>query len=181
MQNQPEPLPFLPPAKPDGIEELPCDRWIASSALQKAIRRGDCITAQRAATNLFNHDKRAIWRRLLVIAFEDIGVGCPDALIEAASLASDPELRSVTGGDRAAVLHICSRLAGAPKDRSTDYLIAAAVFHPQLQELRDVLRRDGPGEAIRIVEDTSRSAQERAVAAWYATGFDFGFAQKQMD
>ena len=31
---------------------LPCDKWIASSALQKAIRRGEVEIAQRAALTL---------------------------------------------------------------------------------------------------------------------------------
>jgi hypothetical protein len=32
----------------DPITPLPCDRWLALSALQKSIRRGDGLTAQRA-------------------------------------------------------------------------------------------------------------------------------------
>jgi hypothetical protein len=35
------------------IQPLPCDRWIASSALQKAIRRGDVRIAQRALSTLY--------------------------------------------------------------------------------------------------------------------------------
>jgi hypothetical protein len=32
----------------EGLEPLRCDRWIASSALQKAIRRGEVPVALRA-------------------------------------------------------------------------------------------------------------------------------------
>ena len=35
------------------IEPLPCDRWLALSAMQKSIRRGDGLTAQRALTTLY--------------------------------------------------------------------------------------------------------------------------------
>ena len=36
----------IAPAPPlDAVEPLACDRWLAASALQKAIRRGDALTA----------------------------------------------------------------------------------------------------------------------------------------
>jgi hypothetical protein len=41
------------------ISPLPCDRWIARSCLQKAIRRAEPNLAQRALANLFQHDRRA--------------------------------------------------------------------------------------------------------------------------
>ena len=37
---------------PDGMQPLPCDRWVAMSALQKAIRRGQVETAKRAVRTL---------------------------------------------------------------------------------------------------------------------------------
>ena len=36
----------------DLIKPLPCDLWVASSAMQKSIRRGDCLTAKRALNPL---------------------------------------------------------------------------------------------------------------------------------
>jgi hypothetical protein len=36
----------------DAIEPLTCDRWVALSAMQKAIRRGDSLAAQRAQNSL---------------------------------------------------------------------------------------------------------------------------------
>ena len=65
----------------DGVEPLPCDRWLAASALQKAIRRGDALTAGRAVRTLYRYDPRSAWRRLLVIAYEDIGIGALDAVV----------------------------------------------------------------------------------------------------
>jgi hypothetical protein len=54
------------------------DPWVASSLLQKAIRRGDADLAERAAITLHRLRGRSIWRRFLVIAFEDIGVASVD-------------------------------------------------------------------------------------------------------
>jgi replication-associated recombination protein RarA len=53
---------------------LATDRYIALSALQKAIRRGNEDLALRAAMNLMISGPQAIWRRLGIIAFEDVGV-----------------------------------------------------------------------------------------------------------
>ena len=58
-----------PPDKP-----IAADPWIVSSLLQKSIRRGEADIAQRAALTFFNLKGTAIWRRLMVIAFEDVGL-----------------------------------------------------------------------------------------------------------
>jgi hypothetical protein len=47
-------------------DTLRFNRWIASSALQKALRRGDIELAQRAAFALHHDDRSATWRRLFV-------------------------------------------------------------------------------------------------------------------
>jgi replication-associated recombination protein RarA len=60
----------------DKIVDAPlrCDRWIASSLLQKSIRWGEVELAQRAAWTLHAFDRNAIGRRLIVIACEDVGL-----------------------------------------------------------------------------------------------------------
>jgi MgsA AAA+ ATPase C terminal len=152
------------------IQPLPCDRWLASSALQKAIRRGEVILAQRAARTLCDADRRSLWRRLLVIAFEDVGVGSIEAIGEVASLAASAAMRRHAGGEEAAVLLACRLLAEAPKDRSADLLMTAVMQHPGLEGLREhcqSLSRDG---RLDIVADGAKPLTERAVAAWFSCG-----------
>jgi len=50
------------------------------SALQKAVRRGEEDLALRAAMNLRIDGPHAIWRRLGIIAFEDIGIANIDVV-----------------------------------------------------------------------------------------------------
>ena len=57
-------------------EPLASDRWVASSALQKAIRRGESATALRAGYTYLSLDRAGFWRRLPIIGAED--VGCAD-------------------------------------------------------------------------------------------------------
>jgi replication-associated recombination protein RarA len=59
------------------IEPLVADQWVIISLLQKSIRRGEVDTAQRAAFTLFAQKGYAIWRRFMVIAFEDVGAASP--------------------------------------------------------------------------------------------------------
>jgi replication-associated recombination protein RarA len=76
-------------------DALTCNRWIASSALQKALRRGDTAIAQRAAFALHPDDRSATWRRLIAIAFEDIGPADVDVVLETVAIATLPEWRAV--------------------------------------------------------------------------------------
>src|SRR6188474_3875294 len=109
----------------------------------------------------------AIWRRLLVIAFEDVGMGDPDLLIEAVSLTTDPSSRKRLGGNRVAAVRLAGLLANAPKDRSADYLTRAAKFHPRLESIRKALRRAPLTDCLAVVEDPEWPLPERALAAWY--------------
>ena len=64
-----------PTAKP-----LNSDSFVARSVMQKAIRRGMTGLALSAAANLITTARRVLWRRLLVTALEDLGVGEVDLL-----------------------------------------------------------------------------------------------------
>ena len=46
--------------------------WVAMSLLQKAVRRGRSDLALRAAATLLRDTPDRLWRRLGVIAFEDV-------------------------------------------------------------------------------------------------------------
>src|SRR5580692_8157195 len=122
------------------VEPLQCDRWTASSALQKAIRRGEIEMAQSAALALFGDDRAGAWRRMIGIAYEDIGVGDIDALIETVAACTSSEWRSQQGNARV-LAYLARRLAEAPKDRSADYLMWAASDHEGLGEARETCRR----------------------------------------
>ena len=59
----------------NGSEPLTDDRWVLASNLQKAIRRGLVSTAMGTATKLLAINPQYFWRRLMVIAYEDVGYG----------------------------------------------------------------------------------------------------------
>jgi hypothetical protein len=156
---------------------LQCDRWIASSVLQKSIRRGEVELAQRAACTLNASDRSAIWRRLIVIACEDVGVGDIDALLETFLAAASTDLRRQCG--EAAVLGaVVRRLAEAVKDRSADYLACAAKDHSDLSEICDFCRKASLEQRLQFLADSSQPLAHRAVAAWFASGINWRYDQQ---
>jgi hypothetical protein len=150
------------------------DAAVISSLLQKSIRRGEVGLAQRAAVTLLSPRGPALWRHLLVIAFEDVGIGASGLQVEAVSVVADPNARKRLGGNEAAALYLAWLLADAPKDRSTDYLICSARFHPRLRGIRNGLKRAPLTDCLEVVEDPEWPMPERALAAWYASGDALG-------
>jgi hypothetical protein len=156
------------------VEPLHCNRWIASSALQKAIRRSEVGMACRAALNLHKQDRANAWRRLIAIALEDVGAADIEMVLQTVAVAVSPGWRASYGEDRA-VLSIISRLAAAPKDRSADYLMWVAAEHPDQRDIRAVCSQTSVTECLSMVTDLSRSLQDRAVAAWFCSGINYPY------
>jgi hypothetical protein len=154
------------------VELLPCDRWLAASALQKAIRRGDALTAQRAARTLYRYNPRSAWRRLLVIACEDIGIGAPGAVISTTVHSANAKARREAGGDEAAALATTQMLAAAPKDRSAVLLFAIVMHDPALENVRSTCRSVSVARRLEFVADPALSLPERALATWHSSGVE---------
>jgi hypothetical protein len=159
------------------VEPLHCNRWIASSALQKAVRRGDIVIAQRAAFALRREDRPPARRRLIAIAFEDVGPAAVDLVVETVAVATSPDWRAVRGEEAVLTLIVC-RLAAAPKDRSADYLMWVAAEHPDQRETRAVCGRISVTERLNVVTDHSRSLPDRAVAAWFCSGINYPYQHR---
>jgi hypothetical protein len=158
-------------------DALRCNRWIASSALQKAIRRGDTAIALRAAFALHREDRSATWRRLIAIAFEDVGPADLGVILETVAIATLPKWRPVIG-EEAVLRSIVSTLATAPKDRSADYLMWIAAEHPDLREMREICGHSSITECLSTVLDHSRSLPDRAVAAWFCSGINYPYQHR---
>ena len=159
------------PTRPvDETEPLPGDRWLAASALQKAIRRGDVRIAQRAVRTLYRHDPRSAWRRLVIIAFEDVGIGAIGAVSVATWLGANANIRRELGGDEAAAHATSQMLAKSPKDRSADLLFAAVLHDPALEIVRTQCRSLSITRRLEWVADPTLSLPERALAAWHSSG-----------
>jgi hypothetical protein len=148
---------------------IAADPWVISSLLQKSIRRGETEIAQRAAVTFFHFKGAAIWRRLMVIAFEDIGIGSVDALTKTVAAAGDSAWRKSHGGDLRLAVYLAGLLAEAPKDRSADYLCDAN-DHPILADFWRAMENASLESKISRVRDQASDLPRRAVAALSALG-----------
>jgi hypothetical protein len=153
---------------------LQSDKWIASSALQKSIRRGHAELALAAAARFRELDPAGVWRRLISIAFEDVGAAEPDALIDTVAIATAADWRA-KHGEAQALAWIVQRLADAPKDRSADLLMLAVRHHPTLAPRRALCSQAPLDRRLQLVGTRSASFADRAVAAWFSSGLDFRY------
>lgn len=156
---------FLPPQ---------VDEWIAASVTQKAIRRSDAITAERAALTLYRYRGPRIFRRIAVIATEDVGIGDVETVATTVELCRNKHLRQEAGGDAAVVQKLVRLLATSPKDRSADLAASIAHHHPALQATRSRIAELPLSERLHIAADTSAPLVDRLTASWLGSGLTWG-------
>lgn len=118
------------------VEPLPVSSWVAASAMQKAIRRGDVDLALRAAVTLMKSDPTKLWRRLAGIVFEDVSIGSVDTIRLVMAATTSKSLREEFGGEWAVASRLVEQMAISPKCRSTDDLLWTIAQHHELEELR---------------------------------------------
>ncbi len=124
---------------------LVADRYVLLSAMQKSIRRGHENLALRAAASLMIGGPHAIWRRLGIIAFEDVGVANIDAVGWVTVVIGKPEVRKRLGGEWRVAEILIRALCRSAKCRAADDLVHLIERDSALADLRDEL----PGLSLR--------------------------------
>jgi replication-associated recombination protein RarA len=154
---------------PPTPEPLNVSPYVAMSALQKAIRRGEEGLALRAAATLHQLDPARLWRRLGVIAPEDVGVADLDTLFLVTSAIAGRTVRARLGGEWPVASYLVSRMARATKCRAADDLLLAAEGHPSLVRQRQEFAVLPTRELIEVATG-SGPLPGRALAFWYRPG-----------
>ena len=148
------------------------DPWVGPSLLRKPIRRGDVGCADRAAIPLYRLRSRGNSRRFLVVAFEGVGVGSAEVLVETALTRAEPSGRVGIGGDERGLCPVARPLANPSKDRSTNRLIGVERSHPASEGARGRVGATSLARHIEVVADMSRPLPQRAIAARFASGIE---------
>jgi replication-associated recombination protein RarA len=148
-------------ASPRGI---PVDQLV--SVLQKEIRRGHVDNAVLAAYEMHRTSPQVaghLWRRLRVIAVEDIGMGAPLAPMLLRELQADYDASD--GTDWMQVVHAVRYLATAAKDRTSSEHADYARTMVEAGELEVVV----PDYALCV---HTRAGQEmgRGLSQWWDDG-----------
>ncbi|WP_371142421.1 hypothetical protein [Burkholderia cepacia] len=109
------------------------DRWLLVSNLQKAIRLGLTEVALATMVKLLQIDEPYLWRRLPVIAYEDVGAGSYERCLEGLQLFRRTALHRRVGSMRVAG-YLVRRLCEAAKSRALCDAIAELEFSPELSK-----------------------------------------------
>ncbi len=121
-------------AVPEITEHTQFDRHIAASLLQKAIRRDELGHAWNAASHLLENSPPVLWKRLAVIALEDVGAANIPLVMQVLMASSISHLRQQLGGSRSVAFALIQAMCNSPKDRSTDDLFDVLSRDPKIAE-----------------------------------------------
>lgn len=149
---------------PEDIDAIR-DPWLAKSALQKSIRWGLEEDALRAAFTLLQTYPDSLYRRLAIIALEDVGLGDLPLVHQAVWVAGKKVWRQANGGDWHIAANLVQRMAVALKSRDACDLIVAAHLHPQIEAQRAELPNLREEELLDIVRDLGKALPIRVLAA----------------
>lgn len=152
---------------------LPCDRWLARSCLQKAIRRGEVRIAQRAFANLLAHDHRSAWRHLVIIAVEDVGVPAFDLVAGVVLTARDRKLRAQVGGDWRAGSFVVRQMAESMHCQAVCDLLLRATNDPAWDRYRAILLE---ASMAQLVDTLSADTDDLAYQGMAALALSGGLA-----
>lgn len=143
--------------------------WLAASLLQKAIRRGEKELALNAAASLLTTDPARFWRRLGIIAFEDIGLADLQIPSLVATALAGKTYRSKFGSEWSVASSLVSKMADTPKCRAADDLLMVVERHPFLAEERTKFVTLSTPALIDIATGQG-DIRTCALALWYAIG-----------
>ncbi|QKC85777.1 hypothetical protein [Mesorhizobium sp. NZP2077] len=133
-------------------EPLLVSPWVAMSAMQKNIRRGQIELALSAAAALLRNYPAKLWSRLAGIAFEDIGLADLDCVALVMAATTGKKFREQFGHEWRIASLVVTRMCAAPKCRGTDDLFIAISHHHELEALRGDLARETLTEHLSRVE-----------------------------
>lgn len=160
--------------QPPKVPTLKFDRWVLASLLQKAIRRNEPEWALPAAHSLLAVDAASLWRRLLVIAFEDASFGDFALVIDVLAARSKRWRASVASEWRFAAYFV-DRLCDALKCRAPNNLIEIAKYDPAVRaKARTLAFQPFDDVLTRAITGLSLPDRLMAAASLYGRSDDFG-------
>mgnify|MGYP005845938197 CR=1 FL=1 len=156
---------YVPSGFPTGTD--PNNKWRVVSCLQKAIRHGNTEMAQMSASVLYDLDQSYLFRRLAVIAVEDVGAGSVYSMLSSLAVAGNSAWRKSVDGRRLGVW-MAKQQARAPKDRTLCDMLVVVDYEPDLPKAE--WAQLPTGDLLAHVDDVGLDFEYRMMAAWLAAG-----------
>jgi hypothetical protein len=147
------------------------NKWRVTSSMQKAIRRGDKLNAKKAAHALLvtPSEYEYLWKRLVVIGVEDIGLG--NLYLAAQLLAvSGKKAWRTERGDRKVLFLLIDKLCESVKSRWAPDLIGLLDWtHSSMDEVAWIAKQT-PEELAQITLNRQWPLRLRGLALWTLAG-----------
>lgn len=151
------------------IEPAQCDKWVAVSSLHKSIRRCEVEFALRATATLLSLDPDYLFRRLPIIAYEDVGIANPQ-LCALTLFASSKRVQNAYGRDRLAY-YLTKLLAESVKSRTATDIFCFTLSDPNASNYLQSCLKTPVNQLITIVLDTKLPTTHRTTALKVLSGF----------
>lgn len=156
------------------LPELPTipttiDKWLNTSAMQKAIRRGDVARAVAHAHVGVMFDVDHTFRRLAVCAVEDVGIGNLSGVGVALAACGNRDLKRSADAS-AAAMRIACLLAGGCKSRLACDLLSIVDYDSRLGGAKVEWSALKPDELSPLCRNEAASVQSRLLAQWLLAG-----------
>lgn len=139
--------------------------WRTQSALQKAIRRGDALTAKRCANALFFSEPNRLYHRLPIIAYEDIGLADPYVVALAGTVLKAKYRRNATDTHKL-IFWLVDLMCAANKSRALCDGVVAVGF----SDMWVSKAKNHPMSFVEIVTDDTMHPSLRVAVMWALVG-----------
>jgi hypothetical protein len=160
---------YQPNPNPNKMPQI-VDKWMLASNLQKCIRRGLVDNAAATAIKLVSIDPKYFWRRLLVIAYEDIGVSAIPLCHELLKTFRREALHRDLGVARVAA-YFAVALANSRKSRTLCDAIAMLEFNVRLGEIETRCTDLTDSQLTNLISSVGEPMIDRVAALRHICGY----------
>ena len=153
----------------DEPEPMPGDKWLLSSVMQKAIRRGDVQIATSATASLWRQDRNTLFRRLITIAPEDVAIGDIEVVVQTFLALTSPEWRRKVG-ELQVILYLVTALCRACKNRLPEEIYTQIERSPSLMKTKEKMASADDQTLAKAMKDKRLDLNKRCMASWLLWG-----------
>ncbi|MDP3513018.1 MAG: hypothetical protein Q8S20_09735 [Sulfuritalea sp.] len=146
------------------------DRWVLASNLQKAIRRGLVPNAEATAIRLLAVDPQYFWRRVVVVAYEDVGFGDIELCHELLRTFRREALHRELGAENVAQ-YFAHELALARKSRAMCDALAALEFSVRRGEYERQCQDRTDDQLLATICNSGTPVTDRIAALRHVCGY----------
>lgn len=148
------------------------NKWRVSSAMQKAIRRGNVDMALRTASAIHGLEPDYVWRRLCTVVLEEVGVADLDLCARYLWVATQKTWRNKNGGSLEYLYMLVEQMCLANKDRNACDLPVIGFVDPALEDHRNAAKSVTGQQLAEVIADNDVSPRNRALCAQHLAHFD---------